>query len=81
MERMYQLSDVGNFQVIDMLEKNSRCYIDKMVWRNWATLPSEHFFATNQKKLSQEIEGCSNKFEGRSNIPNKAPDSLEASEF
>ena len=31
MERMYQLSDVGNFLVIDMLKKNSRCYIDKMV--------------------------------------------------
>ena len=81
MERMYQLSDLGNFEVIDMLKKNSRCYIDKKVWRNGATLPSEHFFGTNQKKLSQEIEGCSNIFEGRSNIPNKAPDSLEASEF
>ena len=31
MERMYQLSDLGNFEVIDMLKKNSRCYIDKMV--------------------------------------------------
>ena len=31
MERKYQLSDVENFQVIDMLKKNNRCYIDKTV--------------------------------------------------
>ena len=45
-----------------------------MVCRNSTKLPSEHFFATNQKKDYQELEG-------RSNIPNKAPDYLEASEF
>ena len=35
----------------------------------------------NQKKLSQELEGRSNKLEHRSNIPHKAPGFLEASEF
>ena len=45
-----------------------------MLRRNGTTLPSEHFFETNQKKFYQELER-------RSNIPNKAPDSLETSEF
>ena len=76
MERKYRLSDVGNVQVIDMLkEKISagatkiRRYEERELHYHQNTL-----FATNQKQFYQELDG-------RSNIPNKAPDAQEASEF
>ena len=76
MERKYRLSDVGNVQVIDLLkEKISagatkiRRYEERELHYHQNTL-----FATNQKQFYQELDGCSN-------IPNKAPDAQEASEF
>ena len=49
--------------------------------KKWSYITIRTLFATNQKKLSQKLECRSNILEGRSNIPNKAPDSLEALEF
>ena len=76
MERKYKLRDVENVQVIDMLkEKVSagaikiRRYEERKLHYHQNTL-----FATNEKQFYQELDG-------RSNIPNKALDAQEASEF
>ena len=76
MERKCKLSDVGNVQVIDMLkEKISagavkiRRYEERELHYHQNSL-----FATNRKQFCQELDG-------HNNIPNKAPDAQEASEF
>ena len=75
MERKYRLSDVGNVQVDMLKEKISagttkiRRYEERELRYHQNTL-----FATNQKQFYQERDG-------RSNIPNKASDAQEASEF
>ena len=70
------MSDVGNVQVIDMLKKKLsasakkiRRYEERELYYYQNTL-----FATNQKEFYRELDG-------RSSIPNKSPDSQEASEF
>ena len=69
MERTYKLSDVENVQVIDMLKKKIsagatkiRPYEERELHYHLNTM-----FATNQKQFYQELDG-------RSNIPNEAPD-------
>ena len=42
--------------------------------KKWNYITIRILFATNQKKFYEKLEG-------RSNIPSKAPDSLEASDF
>ena len=76
MGKKYRLSDLGNVQVIDMLKEKisagatkTRRYEERELHYYQNTL-----FATNQKQFYQELDG-------RSNIPNKALDAQEASEF
>ena len=75
MEGKYKLSDLGNVQVIDMLKgkiagaTKIRRYEESELHYHQNTL-----FATDQKQFYQELDGSSN-------IPNKAPDAQEASEF
>ena len=71
MERKYKLSDVGNFQVIDMLKEKIlagatkiRRYEKRVLHYHQNTL-----FATNQK------------LDGHSNNANETPDAQEVSEF
>ena len=49
--------------------------------KKWNYITIRTFFCNEPEKAFQELEGHSNILEGRSNIPNKAPDFLEASEF
>ena len=76
MERGYRLSDVGNVQVIDMLKEKKSAGVTKI--RRYQERELHYYqntlFATNQKQFYQELDG-------RSNIPNKALDAQEASEF
>ena len=76
MGKKYRVSDLGNVQVIDMLKEKisagatkTRRYEERELHYYQNTL-----FATNQKQFYQELDG-------RSNIPNKALDAQEASEF
>ena len=76
MERKYKLSDVRNIQVIDMLREKISAGATKI--RRYEESELHYYqntlFATNQKQFYQELDG-------RSNIPNEAPDAQEASEF
>ena len=76
MERTYRLSDMGNVQVIDMLKEKISAGATKIRRYKERELHYHQnpLFATNQKQFYQELDG------GR-NIPNKAPDAQEASEF
>ena len=76
MERKYKLGDVGNVQVIDMLKEKISAGATKIRRYKERELHYHQnpLFATNQKQFYQELDG------GR-NIPNKAPDAQEASEF
>ena len=75
MERKYKLSDVGNVQVINMLmEKIAGATKIKQYEERELHYHQNTLFATNQKQFYQELDG-------RSNIPNKAPDAQEVSEF
>ena len=76
MERKYKPSDARNIQPIDMLKENISAgatkikpYKERELHQHQNTL-----FAKNQKQFYQELNG-------RSNIPNEAPDAQEASEF
>ena len=76
MEKKDKLSDVGNVQVIDMLKEKITAGAAKVRQYEGRELHYHQntLFATTQKDFYQEIDG-------RSNIPNEAPDAQEASEF
>ena len=76
MKGKYKLSDEENVQVIDTLKEKISAGATKIKRYEERELHYHQntLFATNQKQFYQELDG-------RSNIPNKAPDAQEASEF
>ena len=76
MERKYKLSDARNVQVIDMLEEKISVGATKIRRYEERELHYHQnpLFAMNPKQFYLELDG-------RSSIPNKAPDAQKASEF
>ena len=70
------MSDVGNVQVIDNLKEKILAGVTKIRRYQERELHYHQnaLFATNQKQFYQKLDS-------HSNIPNKAPDAQEASEF